>query len=76
MNFGIPDKEQTQIKDAFSSLCNAFGNIWDNIIDDKKEEKIKGLEKEIWDLEEKVQVLSKEREKENDKVHSILEGNK
>jgi|TARA_R100000049_G_scaffold2841_1_gene6291 divalent metal cation (Fe/Co/Zn/Cd) transporter len=47
MNFGIPDKDQVQIKKAFSLLWDSFGNIWDNVIDDKKEEKIKTLEKEI-----------------------------
>lgn len=47
MNFGIPDKDQVQIKEAFSLLWDSFGNIWDNVIDDKKEEKIKTLEKEI-----------------------------
>ena len=47
MNFGIPDKDQIQIKKAFSLLWDSFGNIWDNVIDDKKEEKIKTLEKEI-----------------------------
>jgi hypothetical protein len=58
MNFGIPDKEQTQIKDAFYSLWDACGNIWDNIIDDKKEEKIKELENQIGDLKEKVANLN------------------
>jgi len=80
MNFGIPEKDRTQIKEAFSSLCDSFGNIWENIIDDKKEEKIKDLEKQIWNLEEEVQVLSKERENENDKLYrntlETLEKNK
>lgn len=76
MSFGISDKDQTQVKKAFSSLWKVCGNVLDNIVDDKKDEKIKDLEKQIWNLEEEVQVLSKEREKENDKVHSILEGNK
>ena len=76
MNFGIPDKDQAKVKEAFSSLWEVCGNVWDNIVDDKKEEKIQELEKQIWNLEEEVQVLSKELEKENDKVYSILENNK
>ncbi len=52
MNFGISDKDQVQIKEAFSLLWDSFGNIWDNVIDDKKEEKIKILEKEIRNLKE------------------------
>ena len=76
MNFGIPDKDQAKVKEAFSSLWEVCGIVWDYIVDDKKEEKIQELEKQIWNLEEEVQVLSKEREKENDKVYSILENNK
>ena len=52
MNFGISDKDQVQIKEAFSLLWDSFGNIWNNVIDDKKEEKIKILEKEIQNLKE------------------------
>ena len=63
MNFGVSEKDQTQVKEAFSSLWEVCGNIWDNIVDDKKEEKIQELEKQIWDLEEQVQVLSKEKRK-------------
>ena len=63
MNFGIPDKEQTQIKEAFSSLWEVCGNTWDRIFDDTSGEKIKELEKQVWDLEEEIQVLSEEREK-------------
>ena len=63
MNFGIPDKEQTQIKEAFSSLWEVCGNTWDRLFDDTSEEKIKDLEKQVWDLEGEVQVLSEEREK-------------
>mgnify|MGYP001499600924 CR=1 FL=1 len=63
MNFGIPDKEQTQIKEAFSSLWEVCGNTWDRLFDDTSEEKIKELEKQVWDLEGEVQVLSEEREK-------------
>ena len=76
MSFGISDKDQTQVKKAFSSLWEVCGNVLDNIVDNKKDEKIQELEKQIWNLEEEVQVLSKEREKENDKVYSILENNK
>ena len=76
MNFGIPDKDQAKVKEAFSSLWEVCGNVLDNIVDNKKDEKIQELEKQIWNLEEEVQVLSKEREKENDKVYSILENNK
>jgi len=63
MNFGIPDKEQTQIKEAFSSLWEVCGNTWDRLFDDTSEEKIKELEKQVWDLEGEVQILSEEREK-------------
>ena len=63
MNFGIPDKEQTQIKEAYSSLWEVCGNTWDRLFDDTSEEKIKELEKQVWDLEGEVQVLSEEREK-------------
>ena len=76
MSFGISDKDQIQVKKAFSSLWEVCGNVFDNIVDNKKDEKIQELEKQIWNLEEEVQVLSKEREKENDKVYSILENNK
>ena len=63
MNFGVSEKDQTQVKEAFSSLWKVCGNVWDNIVDDKKEEKIQELEKQIWDLEEQVQTLGEEREK-------------
>ena len=63
MNFGITDKDQTQIKEAFSSLWEVCGNTWDRLFDDTSEEKIKELEKQVWDLEGEVQVLSEEREK-------------
>ena len=61
MNFGITEKDQTQIKEAFSSLWNACGNIWDNVIDDKKDEQIQELEKQVWDLEKEVQDLNEIR---------------
>ena len=61
MNFGIPEKDQTQIKEAFSSLWNACGNIWDNVIDDKKDEQIQELEKQVWGLEKEVQELNEIR---------------
>ena len=63
MSFGISDKDQTQVKEAFSSLWEVCGNTWDRIFDDTSEEKIKGLEKEIWDLEEQVDQLKEERSK-------------
>ena len=63
MSFGIPDKDQTQIKEAFSLLSGVCGNTWDRIFDCADEEKIKGLEKQIWDLEEQVQQLTEERNK-------------
>ena len=63
MKIGLSDKDQTQVKDAFSSLCEVCGNMWDNIFDDTSEEKIKELEKEIWDLEEEVEQLKGERKK-------------
>ena len=63
MRIGLSDKDQTNIKDAFSTLGNVCGNMWDQLFDDKSEEKIQELEKQIWDLEEQVQVLSKARRK-------------
>ena len=62
MSFGIPDKDQTQIKEAFSSLWEVCGNTWDRIFDDTSEEKIKELEKQIWDLEGQVQTLKEKNE--------------
>ena len=63
MNFGIPDKEQTQIKEAFSSLWEVCGNTWDRIFDDTSGERIKELEKEVWNLEEQLNQLKGERKK-------------
>ena len=63
MRIGLSDKDQTNIKDAFSTLGNVCGNMWNNLFDDKSEEEIQELKKQIWDLEEQVQVLSKERKK-------------
>ena len=37
--------------------------MWDQIFDDKSEEEIQELKKQIWDLEEQVQTLSKGRKK-------------
>ena len=53
MSFGISDKDQTQVKEAFSSLWEVCGNTWDKIFDDTSEEKIKELEEEIEQLKEK-----------------------
>ena len=63
MKIGLSDKDQTQVKHAFSSLWEVCGNMWDNIFDDTSEEKIKELEKEIWDLEEEVEQLKGEQKK-------------
>ena len=63
MKIGLSDKDQTQVKHAFSSLWEVCGNMWDNIFDDTSEEKIKELEKEVWDLEEEVEQLKGERKK-------------
>tara|TARA_R100001530_G_scaffold8635_3_gene8950 strand:- start:635 stop:832 length:198 start_codon:yes stop_codon:yes gene_type:complete len=63
MKIGLSDKDQTQVKDAFSSLWEVCGNMWDNIFDDTSEEKIKELEKEVWDLEEEIEQLKGERKK-------------
>ena len=63
MRIGLSDKDQTNIKDAFSTLGDVCGNMWNNLFDDKSEEEIQELKKQIWDLEEQVQVLSKERKK-------------
>ncbi|SVB82768.1 uncharacterized protein METZ01_LOCUS235622 [marine metagenome] len=63
MRIGLSDKDQTSIKDAFSTLGGVCGNMWDQLFDDKSEEEIQELKKQIWDLEEQVQVLSKEKRK-------------
>ena len=63
MRIGLSDKDQTNIKDAFSTLGSVCGNMWDQLFDDKSEEEIQELKKQIWDLEEQVQVLSKEKRK-------------
>ena len=63
MKIGLSDKDQTQVKHAFSSLWEVCGNMWDNIFDDTSEEKIKELEKEIWGLEEEVEQLKGEQKK-------------
>ena len=63
MKIGLSDKDQTQVKHAFSSLWEVCGNMWDNIFDDTSEEKIKELEKEVWDLEEEVEQLKGEQKK-------------
>ena len=63
MRIGLSDKDQTNIKDAFSTLGDVCGNMWNNLFDDKSEEEIQELKKQIWDLEEQVQVLSKEKRK-------------
>jgi outer membrane protein assembly factor BamD (BamD/ComL family) len=63
MKIGLSNKDQTKVSDAFSVLGEVCGNMWDNIFDDKSEEKIKKLEKKIWNLEEEIQTLSEERKK-------------
>mgnify|MGYP004001025573 CR=1 FL=1 len=63
MRIGISDQDQTKIKDAFSTLGTVCGNMWDQLFDDKSEEEIQELKKQIWDLEEQVQVLSNKRKK-------------
>ena len=63
MSFGISDKDQTQVKEAFSSLWEVCGNTWDKIFDDTSEEKIKVLEREIVILKNKSKQL---RRKMND----------
>jgi len=63
MRIGLSDKDQTNIKDAFSTLGNVCGNMWNQLFDDKSEEEIQELKKQVWDLEEQVQVLSKARKK-------------
>ena len=63
MQLGLSNKDQKKVSDAFSSLGQVCGNMWDNIFDDTSEEKIKELEKEIWDLEEEVEQLKGEQKK-------------
>tara|TARA_Y100001949_G_scaffold175791_1_gene186579 strand:- start:2522 stop:2716 length:195 start_codon:yes stop_codon:yes gene_type:complete len=64
MNFGISDKDQTKAKEAVFSLWEVCSNIWDNVVNDKSEEKIKTLEEEIVILKNKSKHL---RRKMNDK---------
>tara|TARA_Y100001951_G_C11266275_1_gene255747 strand:+ start:815 stop:1072 length:258 start_codon:yes stop_codon:yes gene_type:complete len=74
MNFGIPGKDQTKIKEAFSSLWEVCCNTWDNIVDDTSDEKIKDLEIQIKELEEQVHILTKAKEKlEGKKSHESYE---
>ena len=47
MSFGISDKDQTQVKEAFYSLWEVCGNTWDRVFDNTSEEKIKELEESI-----------------------------
>ena len=61
MSFGISDKDQTQVKEAFSSLWEVCGNTWDRVFDNTSEEKIKELEEQIKNLEELIQRLKEER---------------
>tara|TARA_R110002020_G_scaffold147022_2_gene322075 strand:+ start:3221 stop:3412 length:192 start_codon:yes stop_codon:yes gene_type:complete len=63
MKIGLSDKDQTQVKNAFSSLWEVCGNMWDNIFDDKSEEKIQELKKQIRDLEEEVADFNENGEK-------------
>ena len=53
MNLNISDKDQRRAKAAFSSLWGICNNIWDNIVNDKSEEKIKELEEQVQQLKEK-----------------------
>ena len=60
MNLNISDKDQRRAKVAFSSLWGICNNIWDNIVNDKSEEKIKTLEEEIVVLKNKSKQLRRE----------------
>ena len=62
MKIGLSDKDQTQVKHAFSSLWEVCGNTWDRIFDDSDSEHIKELEKIIDGLEEQVQTLKEKNE--------------
>ena len=53
MNLNLSDKDQRRAKVAFSSLWGVCNNIWDNIVNDKSEEKIKELEERVQQLKEK-----------------------
>jgi len=53
MNLNISDKDQRRAKAAFSSLWGVCNNMWDNIVNDKSEEKIKELEEQVQQLKEK-----------------------
>ena len=55
MRLGLSNKDQTKVANAFSVLGEVCGTIWDNIVDDKSDEKIKKLEKKIEKLEKQVE---------------------
>lgn len=63
MTIWLSDKEQKQAKKAFSSLWDIAANKWDNAFDDSSEEKIKGLELEIENLQDQIQILRQDKEK-------------
>ena len=63
MKLGVSDKDQTQVKHAFSSLWDVCGNLWNNIFDntDKAFVEHEEMHIKIKDLEEQVRTLKEER---------------
>ena len=59
MTIWLSDKDQKQAKKALSSLWDIASRKWDNAFDDSSEEKIKGLELEIENLQDQIRILKK-----------------
>ena len=60
MTIWLSDKDQKQAKKALSSLWDIASRKWDNAFDDSSEEKIKGLELEIKNLQDQIKILKEE----------------
>ena len=63
MTIWLSDKDQTQAKEALSSLWDIASRKWDSAFDNSSEEKIKGLELEIENLQEQIRILRQDKEK-------------
>ena len=60
MTIWLSDKDQTQAKEALSSLWDIASRKWDDAFDNSSEEKIKELELEINNLQEQIKILKEE----------------
>ncbi len=63
MTIWLSDKDQAQAKKAFSSLWDIASRKWDSAFDNSSEEKIKGLELEIENLQDQIRILKEDKEK-------------